>query len=187
MALADDVLSAAGCPARLQVIVETNRGLRACHEIAAASGRLDALLFGGIDLAAELRVEPVWEALLYARQRVVHAAAGAELDVIDTPWLDLEDQAGLDQEIARAVAIGMTGKAAIHPKHVPAIARAFTPDEATVAYARRAVDAFARAESGLVVVDGRLLERPVLRRMQRILRIAGAGWNDRGVTGGGGG
>jgi (S)-citramalyl-CoA lyase len=174
VALANDVLSAAGSPARLHVIVETNRGLRACHEIAAASARLDALLFGGIDLAAELRVEPVWEALLYARQRVVHAAAGAELDVIDTPWLDLEDPVGLEEEIRRAVEIGMTGKAAIHPKHVPAIARAFTPDAAAVERARRAVEAFSRSESGLVVVDGKLLERPVLRRMQRILRIAGA-------------
>lgn len=175
VALVDDVLSAAGCPARLQLIIETNRGLDACFEIARASPRLDALLFGGIDLAAELRVEPTWEALLYARQRVVHAGAGADLDVIDVPHLDLEDLEGLEREAIRAAAIGMTGKAAIHPKQLAAISRVFTPDEASVAWARRAVEAFAQAEGALVVVDGKLLEKPVLRRMQRILARAGAG------------
>ncbi|HEX6142248.1 MAG TPA: CoA ester lyase [Geminicoccaceae bacterium] len=173
VALVDDLLSGAGCGARLQVIIETNRGLEACHEIGRASARLDALLFGGIDLAAELRVEPTWEALLYARHRVVHAAAGAGIDLIDAPALDLDDMAGLETETARGARIGMTGKAAIHPKQIPVINRAFTPDAATLAYARRAVEAFARSGTGLVVLDGKLLEAPVLRRMRRILALGG--------------
>lgn len=173
VALAGDVLSSAGCPCRLQVIVETNRGLEACHEIARSSARLDALLFGGIDLSAELRVEPTWEALLYARQRVVHAAAAAELDLIDAPALDLDDDAGLAAEAKRGAAIGMTGKAAIHPRQLPVIHRTFTPDEAAIDYARRALEAFERSDTGLVVLDGKLLEPPVLRRVRRVLALAG--------------
>ena len=168
----DELLAGAASGLRLQVIIETNEGLEACHEIAAASDRVDALLFGGVDMAAELRVAPTWEALLYARMRCVHAAARAEIDLIDVPFLDLEDMDGLAREAERCAAIGMTGKGAIHPKQLPVIERVFTPSEAQIAEARRIVAAFEAAGTGLVVVDNKLIEKPVLRSMYRILSIA---------------
>ncbi|MEQ8659193.1 MAG: aldolase/citrate lyase family protein, partial [Gammaproteobacteria bacterium] len=76
----DEILAAAGSALRLQVIIETNEGLAQAQAIARASPRIDALLFGAIDMAAELRVEPSWDALLYARSRLVHAAATAGID-----------------------------------------------------------------------------------------------------------
>ncbi len=168
----DDLLSAAGSALRLQVIIETNEGLEAAHAIARASPRIDALLFGAIDMAAELRVEPNWDALLYARSRLVHAAAAAGIDLIDVPFLDLEDMAGLERAAQQAAALGMTGKGAIHPRQLPVITRCFTPDAETVARARRIIAAFEAAEGGLVVVDGKLVEKPVLRSMERILAVA---------------
>ncbi len=170
--LLDEVLAAAGSSLRLQVIVETNAALEACHEIAKASPRIDALLFGGVDMAAELRVEPSWEALLYARSRCVHAAANAEIDLIDVPYLDLEDMAGLERAAEAALALGMTGKGAIHPKQIPVIQATFTPSPEKVAEARRIVEAFETAGTGLVVIDKKLIERPVLRSMYRILAAA---------------
>jgi len=170
--LLDELLSGAGSPLRFQVIVETNEGLAACHEIARASDRVDSLLFGGVDMAAELRVEPTWEGLLYARTRCVHAAAGAEIDLIDVPFLDLDDMAGLEAEAARCAAIGMTGKGAIHPKQLPVIERSFSPSDAQIAQARRIVAAFETAGTGLVVIDNKLIEKPVLRSMYRILAVA---------------
>ena len=110
--------------------------------------------------------------LLYARQRCVHAAASAEVDLIDVPYLDLDDMEGLAQEAERCRAIGMTGKGAIHPKQLPIIERAFTPSEREVAQARRIVEAFEAAGTGLVVVDQKLIEKPVLRSMYRILATA---------------
>jgi (S)-citramalyl-CoA lyase len=172
--LLDDLLTGEGSPLRLQVIIETNRGLDACHEIAAASSRVDALLFGGVDMAAELRVAPTWEGLLYARTRCVHAAASAEIDLIDVPFLDLSDMDGLAEEAARCAAIGMTGKGAIHPKQLPAITAAFTPSAEEIAQARRVVAGFEDAGTGLVVIDNKLIEKPVLRSMRRILAIAEA-------------
>ena len=81
----DDVLSERGHATRLHVIIETNAALEAACEIARASPRIDSLLFGGVDMAAELRCKNAWQPLLYARSRVVHAAAGAGIDVIDVP------------------------------------------------------------------------------------------------------
>ena len=159
-----------GC--RLYVIIETNEGLEAAHDIARASGRIDALFFGGVDMAADLRCPPTWPALLYARSRVVHAAATAGLDVVDVPFLDLEDLDGMRREAAAAAELGYTGKGAIHPKQIAVLNDIFTPDAATIARAQRIVDAFEAAETGLVVIDGKLIERPVLRSMYRVLAIA---------------
>ncbi len=170
--LIDDLLTAVASPIRLQIIIETNEGLAACHEIAAASPRIDSLLFGAVDMAAELRVAPTWEALVYARSRLVHAAASAGIDLIDVPWLDLQDQAGLDREARLAAELGMTGKGAIHPKQLPVIEPHFTPSDEAIAQARRVTQAFEAADSGLVVVDGKLVELPVVRSAYRVLAIA---------------
>lgn len=170
--LLDDLFTAEGSDIRLQVIIETNEGLEACHEIARASGRIDSLLFGAIDMASDLRIEASWEALLYARSRLVHAAAAAQVDLIDVPFLDLNDMAGLEREAALSAKLGMTGKGAIHPKQLAVITRLFTPDKQQIDQARKITRAFEEASSGLVVVDGKLIEKPVLRSMHRILAIA---------------
>ncbi len=168
----DDLLSERGHDTRLHVIIETNASLEAVHDIAQASTRIDALFFGGVDMAAELRCSNAWEPLLYARSRVVHAAASAGIDAIDVPYLDLEDPDGMAQEATLARELGFSGKGSIHPKQIPILNDVFTPSESEIAHARRILDAFAEADTGLVVVDGKLIEKPVLRDMQRILSIA---------------
>lgn len=168
----DDLLSERGHPTRLHVIIETNEGLEAAHEIAHSSPRIDALFFGGIDMAAELRCANAWEPLLYARSRVVHAAASAGLDVIDVPYLDLEDPQGMERAARQARDLGFCGKGAIHPKQIAALNAVFTPDDASIARARRIVQTFEEADTGLVVIDGKLIEKPVMREMYRILAVA---------------
>lgn len=170
--LLDDLLTERGHVTRLHVIIETNRALEAVFEIADCSPRIDALFFGGVDMAAELRCESSWEPLLYARSRVVHAAASAGLDVIDVPYLDLEDAQGMIVAAKQAKALGFSGKGAIHPKQISAINEVFTPSAEEIARAQRIIQAFEEADTGLVVIDGKLIEKPVLRDMYRILAIA---------------
>ncbi|HCP01831.1 MAG: CoA ester lyase [Alphaproteobacteria bacterium] len=167
-----DKLDKLGLPVRLQIIIETNHGLEAAYEIAHASNRIDSLLFGGVDLAADLRCEYAWEPLLYARARVVHAAAAAGIDAIDVPWLDLRDFDGLRQEAQASARLGFTGKGAIHPNQIEIINEIFSPSPEEACHARKIIAAFAEANTGLVVVDGKLIERPVLRTMERIVAIA---------------
>lgn len=123
-------------------------------------------------MAAELRCTNEWTSLLYARSRVVHAAANAGLDVIDVPYLDLEDMDGMIEEAVRVRDLGFSGKGSIHPKQIAALNQVFTPDDATIARARRIIATFEEADTGLVVIDGKLIEKPVLRDMHRILAIA---------------
>jgi len=168
----DDLLSERGHSTRLHVIIETNAGLEAAYDIAHASPRIDALFFGGVDMAAELRCRNATQPLLYARSRVVHAAAAAGLDVIDVPFLDLDDPDGMVREAEMALDLGFSGKGSIHPKQIAPLNGVFTPDEETVARARRVIQIFEDADTGLVVVDGKLIEKPVLRDMRRIVAIA---------------
>ena len=168
----DNLLTERGHATRLHVIIETNPGLEAVHDIARASPRIDALFFGGVDMAAELRCKNAWEPLLYARSRVVHAAASIGVDAIDVPFLDLEDPEGMEHAAGLALDLGFSGKGSIHPNQIPILNSVFTPDQAQVDHARRVINAFEEADTGLVVIDGKLIEKPVLREMHRILAIS---------------
>lgn len=172
VALLDQLITEAGHDIRLHIIIETNAGLEAAYEIAHSSDRIDALLFGGVDMAAELRCEVAWEPLLYARSRVVHAAASAGIDVIDVPYLDLNDPDGMRIAAEQARSLGFSGKGAIHPKQIAALNDVFTPSAAAISRARDIIAAFEASDSALVVIDGKLIEKPVLREMHRIIAIA---------------
>ena len=168
----DDLLTEAEKDIRIHIIIEMNEGLEAAFDIAHSSDRIDSLLFGGVDMAADLRCKNAWEPLLYARSRVVHAAASAGIDVIDVPYLDLEDMSGMSREAGLAKDLGFSGKGAIHPKQITELNRIFTPSDDEIARAKKVISAFEEADTGLVVVDGKLIEKPVIREMQRILSIA---------------
>jgi len=168
----DDLLTETGHETRLHVIIETNQGLESVVEIARASKRIDALFFGGYDMAAELRCDMAWEPLLYARSRLVHAAASEEIDAIDVPYLDLSDEEGMLKEAELSRALGYCGKGAIHPKQISVLQNVFTPSALELQHARKIVDAFLEADTGLVVIDGKLIEKPVIREMQRRLALA---------------
>ncbi|MDE2789814.1 MAG: CoA ester lyase [Paracoccaceae bacterium] len=168
----DQLLTEAGHATRLHVIVETNAGLEAAHDLAHCSNRIDALFFGGVDMAAELRCRNAWEPLLYARSRVVHAAAAAGIDAIDVPYLDLNDPDGMRVAAEQARDLGFAGKGSIHPKQIAALNEVFTPSAGQIARARRIIAEFEAADTGLVVIDGKLIEKPVLREMHRIVAVA---------------
>ena len=172
VAVLDNLLTERGHDTRLHVIIETNAGLEAAYDIAHCSPRIDAMFFGGVDMAAELRCQNEWEPLLYARSRVVHAAASAGLDVIDVPYLDLEDPEGMEHAAIQARHLGFCGKGAVHPKQIAALNAVFTPSADRIARARHIIAEFEAADTGLVVIDGKLIEKPVLREMHRIVAIA---------------
>ncbi len=168
-----ELLDEAGYPeTRLMVIIETGRALEAALDIAGASTRIDTLLFGAADLSAELGSSLDWEALHYARGRAVHAASSAGLDLIDVPSLDIKDEDGLRREAHLAQRMGFTGKAAIHPVQVAPINEVFSPSAETIDFARRVIAAYEASDAGVALLDGKVVEMPVVRAMRRALAIA---------------
>ena len=168
----DDMLTDCGLDTDLHVIMETNQALESIYDIAHSSDRIVALYFGGEDMAAELRVENKLENLVYARSRLVHAGASKGVDVIDVPYLNLENMEGMKKEAQFVKNLGFTGKGSIHPKQISILNEIFTPSEEEISKAKRIMDQFNKANTGLVVIDGKLIEKPVLREMQRKLLVA---------------
>ena len=168
----DDLLTDCNLNTDLHVIMETNEALQNIYEIAHSSKRIVALYFGGVDMAAELRVPNSYENLLYARSKLVNAGASVGIDVIDVPYLDLEDMDGMKKEAELVRDLGFTGKGSIHPKQINVLNEIFTPSKEEISKAKKIVDQFSESDTGLVVIDGKLIEKPVLREMQRKILIA---------------
>jgi citrate lyase subunit beta/citryl-CoA lyase/(S)-citramalyl-CoA lyase len=169
--LASDLLEESAPGLKLAVLIETAEGLENVSAILEASDRIAFALFGAIDLAADLGVEVANEPLLYSRSRVVHAAARCGIDVLDVPCLAFRDEARIGEEARNARRLGFTGKAAIHPAGISAIHHAFSPTADEIARAERIVAAYRASPNGLAKIDGQLIERPVVRSMERILAL----------------
>lgn len=174
IAILDAVLTASGSALSLIPLIESARGIRNASDIAAASPRVLALFLGGVDLAAELGVAPDATGLATARGLLVLAARGAGVGLIDVPSLDVRDAEAGGRDALAAKRLGFTGKAVLHPAQVAAINTAFTPTEAELAEAARCLRAFAAAKGGVTTLDGKLVEKPVVKRMEQVLASARA-------------
>lgn len=152
----------------LYAIIETAEGLEHCVTIAGAHPLLKALYFGGFDLSTALGCEMAWEPLLYARSRVVHAAGMAGVQVIDSPYADVADLAGLRDSCARVKSLGMAGRCAKHASQVAAILESFTPSAKEIRRARDIVAQFRKDPTRPLVYEGKLIELPAIKRLERI-------------------
>ncbi|MEX2473459.1 MAG: CoA ester lyase [Gemmatimonadota bacterium] len=168
-----DALATGGREVTLVAMIETARGLENAASIAGMPD-VSALFLGAVDLAAELGCSLEWDALLYARSRLVHAAALGGVSVIDVPYLELDDVAGVGAEARDVAALGFTAKAAIHPRQVEPIHDAFRPGPDDVARARRMLDAYHRAGGGVISFEGAMVDRPVVEAARRTLQRAQA-------------
>jgi citrate lyase subunit beta/citryl-CoA lyase/(S)-citramalyl-CoA lyase len=172
--IADAVLTEAGSGAGLMALIESLEGLARVEEIAKASPRLRLMMFGAADFAAELGTEIAHEPLLYARARIVLAAARAGIGALDVPTIEFRNPDTVAAESRAARALGFTGKAALHPDNVAAVNAAFTPSDDEVARARAIVEAYEASPNGLAVVAGKIVDIPVVIGARRVLAAAGA-------------
>ena len=156
-------------------IIETAGGLTNLDGILAAGTRVRHLAFGAGDFT--LDVNMTWSRteaeLAFARARIATASRAAGIEApLDTVWVDLADEEGLEISARTALGFGFQGKMCIHPKQLVPVHRVFTPDEAEVAFAERVVGAFAEAEaagSAAIQLDGKFIDYPILYRAQQVL------------------
>jgi len=109
----------------LSVIIETPQALANVDAIALASPRIESLSFGGKDLSKANRMTRTWEPMLYARSRVVNAAAAAGVSVFDEPFHPRDDLAALRENCRRVRALGFTGKSTTDIRHPAVINEVF--------------------------------------------------------------
>jgi len=108
------------------------------------------------------------------RAEISKAAAAVGIATIDAPYLDLKDQddTKLIRETQRAKDLGFTCLACIHPKHIPGILKGFNPTENEIEKARTIVNAFNKAKGNACEANGKMIDIPLVRPAQRILKLA---------------
>jgi citrate lyase subunit beta/citryl-CoA lyase len=169
----------------LEVLIEEVEGLQNVDEIARASDRLEAVIFGVGDFSASqgARVDTNFDPVVaypgdmwhYARARVVVAARAAGIDAVDAPFPNFRDPDAYRTACDRAGAMGYTGKWAIHPSQVDIANTAFAPTPEEIAHAEDVVAAYRAAEAGgrgATSVNGMLVDAAHLRHADTVTRIA---------------
>lgn len=160
-------------------MIESARGVVNLREIAGADPRLQALIFGAEDYAADAGATRTPESteVLYARSAVVAAAAAFNLQAIDLLYLDFHNIEGLKAEARRGMQLGMAGMQVIHPNQIGPVQQVYTPDDAAIAQAQRVVEANAvhqASGSGAFALDGKMVDMPIVRAAERVLTRARA-------------
>lgn len=158
----------------LIALCETATGISNAREIAAHQ-RVAAMMWGAEDLVASLggtasrnmsgRYRDVAR---YARSRVLMEAGARGKAAIDSVYIDLDDEEGLADEAADAVASGFSATACIHPNQVRVIRAAYQPDAATTTWARDVLQA-AEGERGVFRFRGRMIDEPLLRHARSVM------------------
>lgn len=169
--LAEADAALAGRDTALIAQIETPRGLFDARALAAATPRLQALMFGGFDFIVALRGRACWESFFQPRVQLALAAAEAGIGCIDVPYLAIRDASGLVDETDRVIALGCTAKAAIHPAQVEPIQQRYLPTADELARARSVVEALAASGGAAVQLDGKLVDRPIEIAARRALAL----------------
>jgi len=164
------------------IATETAAALFLAGTYGGASARLTALTWGAEDLSAALGAEAnrdeqgnFLDPYRLARTLCIAAAATAEVQAIDTVYVDFRNEAGLRRECEAARRDGFTGKLAIHPGQVATINDVFTPAPQAIAQAQAIIAAFAAAPgAGVVGIGGVMYDRPHVAKAERLLARAKA-------------
>jgi len=178
---AESVLETHGAPSDLSIwcMMETPRGTLHAEEIADASPRLGGLVMGTSDLAKDLQAQhtAMRLPLITSLGLCMLAARAARIAILDGVFLDLNDHEGFVDSCRQGAELGFDGKTLIHPKQLQAANDAFGPSEDEVRLSRRIIDAYAAAEAegkGVVVVDGKLIEKLHVDHAKRVVALAEA-------------
>jgi citrate lyase subunit beta/citryl-CoA lyase len=158
--------------------VETPRGALFATEIAAAEGTV-AMMWGAEDLVASLGGSSSRQAdgsyrdvTRHVRSMILLAASAFGRIALDAVHLDIGDIEGLRVEANDAVAVGFGGTVCIHPTQIPVVREAYRPSEEKLDWARRVLAA-AQTERGVFAFEGQMVDSPVLKHAEMMLRRAG--------------
>lgn len=168
-----------GCVGRTQIMaaIESALGVVNAYDIATASSRMMGIALGAEDYCANLKTQrtPSGNELQLARQTIVVAARAAGIDALDTVYSNLNDMDTFRAEVEYIKSLGFDGKSIINPRQIEVVNEVFAPKEKDIAKARTILAAIKEAEargSGVVSVNGKMVDKPVVIRAQRTIDLA---------------
>lgn len=158
--------------------IESVKGLYNVREIC-KHPRMMAIALGAEDFITDLKTQRTKTGieLYYAREAILMAARDAGIQCMDTVFSDVNDMDGFDHEVTNSRDMGFDGKSVIHPKQITEVHRIYTPDDKQIAKSLKILDAFAdslKNHKGVLNVDGKMIDKPIVARAQRVIDLAKA-------------
>lgn len=175
----ENAIKEAKLPKQISILpmIETAKGILNAYEIACASPMVDAITFGGEDFTQDIGATrtKAGKEIFWGRSMVIIAAKAARVQALDTVFSDLTDEEGLRRDTIEIKEMGFDGRAAIHPSQIQIIHECFSPTEKEVQYAVNVLFAADKARiegSGVAVVNGKMIDKPIIQRAEKIIRYA---------------
>ena len=173
-----------GCVGRTKIMaaIESALGIVNAYPIAIASKRMMGIALGAEDYCANLKTQRTQGdnpnfglELLLARQTIVVAARAAGIDALDTVYSNLDDMDTFRREVELIKTLGFDGKSIINPRQIEIVNEVFAPKQKDIEKALKIIAAIKEAEqkgSGVIAVNGKMVDRPVVIRAERTINLA---------------
>ena len=163
----------------LMAAIESARGVVNANEIAQASKRMIGIALSAEDYTTDMKTHryPDGQELLYARNVILHAARAAGIAAFDTVFTNLNDEAGFKRETELIHQLGFDGKSLINPRQIDLVNQVYQPLKKEIITAQNVIAAIEDAKqkgSGVISMNGQMVDRPVVLRAERVMRLAKA-------------
>lgn len=164
---------------RIAATIETALGVYNAYEIASASPRVFAIGLGAEDFRADMRMvrSETAEEILFARNQISLCAHAAKVIPMDYVNSNFKDPEGFKADVAFGKKLGYTCKSCIHPNQIPLVHEVYTPTDKEIEQAKKVVAVYDEAMangSGVVALDGKMIDMPIVIRARAALEYAKA-------------
>lgn len=164
---------------KLMAAIESALGVINAYKIATASKRLIGIAIGAEDFVTDLKTTRSKEGieLMTARSQILFAARAAGIDALDTVFSDVDDEEGFIQEVKLIKQLGFDGKSLINPRQINLVHEIYSPTETEIKKSITIIEAAKEAErkgSGVISLNGKMIDKPIIERAYRVLELAKA-------------
>lgn len=166
---------------KMMAAIEDPKGVLDARDIAFSSDRLIGIALGSEDYVTAMKTRRYAdrnsEEIFFARSMIVHAARAAGIAALDTVFSDVNDLETLRKETEFIKQLGFDGKSVINPRQISVINDVYTPTEKEIKNAKDVIYAIEEAEakgSGVIALNGKMIDKPIVERAQRVLMLAKA-------------
>ncbi|MFC6206833.1 citrate (pro-3S)-lyase subunit beta [Levilactobacillus tongjiangensis] len=163
----------------LMAAIESAKGVLRAADIAASSDRMIGIALSAEDYTTDMKTHryPDGKELEFARNMVLHAARAAGVAAFDTVFTNMDDTEGFYRETEYIHQLGFDGKSLVNPRQIPMVNKVYEPKAAEIKNAKNVINAIQEAKlkgSGVISMNGQMVDRPVVLRAQRVMSLAKA-------------
>lgn len=164
---------------KMMAAIEGPIGVINAYEIATASKRLMGIALGAEDYVTSMKTKryPDGMELLGARTQIVIAARAAGINAIDTVYTDVDNEEGFRREVKMIKQLGFDGKSVINPRQIPHVNEIYAPTPEEIKKSADVVRAANDAKErglGVISLNGKMIDKPIVDRAERVLQLAKA-------------